>query len=215
MREENKKQPSQKVPLQKKPWFWPVFYVSCAILFVGMIFAFNTLNKDEEAGTKLVQEKTGPKVEVNTKAESMKYPFEEANLDKVQVVQEYYDVEADAKTRENALLVWNQTFSTSTGISLAMNSEPFEVLAAMSGEVAEVKLDKFTGNSILINHPNGMQTRYSSVSDITVKTGDKVEQGQTLGKASENEWNPTAGVHLHFEVLEKGASVNPRKLLAF
>lgn len=216
MREENNPQSSQKELLTKKAWFWPSFYISCSLILVGMIFTYNTLSKQENAPeTNLVQEETGPVVETNTRPESMKYPFQEANLDKVQVLQEYYDVEADEKTRENALLVFNQTFSTSSGISLSINGEPFEVVAAMSGEVAEIKLDSFTGNSILINHSNGTQTRYSSVSDITVKKGDTVEQGQPLGKASQNVWNPTAGVHLHFEVLENGVPTNPRKLLSF
>lgn len=219
MREEkNNPQPSQhdKESLQKKVWFWPAFYVGCSLLFVGMIFTYNTLTKEENAPkSELVQEETGPIIETNTRPESLKYPFQEANLQNVQVLQEYYDLEADEQTREKALLVFNQTFSTSSGISLAINGEPFEVVAAMSGEVAEVKLDAFTGNSILINHSNGMQTRYSSVSEIAVKKGDLVEQGQPLGKAAQNDWNPSAGVHLHFEVLEKGVAVNPRKWLSF
>lgn len=216
MGEEKNQQPSQKVQLQKKPWFWPVFYVGCSILFVGMIFTYNALTKEEVApGTALVQEATGPALEVNTRAESLKYPFAEANLENIQVLQDFYDVTADAKTRENALMVFNQTFSTSSGVSLSLNGEAFEVIAALSGEVAEVKLDAFTGNSILLNHTDGTQTRYSSVSDIKVKAGDKVEQGQPIGKASANEWNPSAGVHLHFEVLEDGVPVNPRKVLSF
>ena len=213
MREENtNQQPSQ----EKKRWLWPAFYAACSLLFVGMILTYNMLSKEENAPqTELVQEQTGPVIETNTRPESMKYPFKEANLDNIQVLQEFYEVKADEKTRENALLVFNQTFSTSSGISLSNNGEPFEVIAAMSGEVAEVKLDPFTGNSILINHSNGMQTRYSSISDITVKKGDVVEQGQPLGKASQNDWNPTAGIHLHFEVLENGVPTNPRKLLSF
>ena len=47
-------------------------------------------------------------------------------------------MEADETTRENSLLVFNQTFVTNTGVTLSMNSEPFEVVAAMSGKVEEV-----------------------------------------------------------------------------
>ncbi|RKJ53665.1 M23 family metallopeptidase, partial [Butyricicoccus sp. 1XD8-22] len=119
------------------------------------------------------------------------------------------------ETREKALLVFNQTFSTSSGVSLSMNSEPFEVRAAMSGEVTEVKLDAFTGNQIIITHPNGMETRYSSVTDILVKEGDEVIQGQPLATTTDNEWNPTAGVHLHFQVLQDGEHINPRDFLSF
>lgn len=217
MREENKYEPTQAKQLQKKKWFWPAFYAGCSLLIMGLVFTYNTLTKPEEtqpvAG--LVQEQPGPVIETNTRPETLKYPFAEANLEKVQLLQQFYDVAADAKTRENALLVFKQSYTTSSGISLAMDGQPFEVSASMSGEVAEVKLDAFTGNSVLINHANGLQTRYSSVSDITVKTGDKVEQGQPIGKASENEWNPSAGVHLYFEVLENGVPTNPTKYLSF
>ncbi|MNH38614.1 Stage II sporulation protein Q [compost metagenome] len=60
-----------------------------------------------------------------------------------------------------------------------------------------------------------MQTHYSSVKDIAVKEGDEVTQGQALGKATDNEWNQAAGVHMHFEILENGKYINPKKLLAF
>ena len=60
-----------------------------------------------------------------------------------------------------------------------------------------------------------MKTIYRSVSGILVKKGDEVSQGQTLGTASENEWNATAGVHLHFEVQKDGIAVNPGSYLGF
>jgi stage II sporulation protein Q len=50
---------------------------------------------------------------------------------------------------------------------------------------------------------------------ILVKKGDMVKQGQAMATTTENEWNPTAGVHLQFEVLENGEAVNPRTYLAF
>lgn len=216
MREEKKPQPSPKEPIQKKPWFWPVFYVGCSLVFVGLILGVNALMGDDKASKdELVQKDPGLLVETNSRAETMKYPFKEALLDEVSVVQDFYDVAADEETRQKALLVFNQQFSTSSGVSLSIKGEPYEVLAAMSGEVVEVKLDAFEGNSILLKHANGMQTRYSSIADITVKTGDTVEQGQPLGQASENEYNQAAGVHMHFEVLENGKAVNPKKLLAF
>ena len=96
-----------------------------------------------------------------------------------------------------------------------MNGEPFEIVAAMSGKVEEVNLDPFEGDEIIISHSNGMQTKYRSVSGILVKVGDEVEQGQALATAAENEWNPTAGIHLQFEVFEDGVLINPESLLAF
>lgn len=218
MREEKQFKPSpNKKSWQKKPWFWPSIYAAIAVVLIGLIFSYNAIIGDEEE-EKVVQENATDEstvIETNAQVETLKYPFDEEQLDSVEVLQDFYDVTADAETRENALLVFNQTFSTSSGVSLAVNGEPFEVLAAMSGEVTEVKLDAFTGNQIVITHPNGMETRYSSVTDILVKEGDTVVQGQPLATTTENEWNPSAGIHLHFEVLENGEHVNPRNFLAF
>lgn len=219
MREDNNKQnkTSQKTNWQQKPWFWPTIYGGIAVVLIGLIFTYSALTREDENET--VNEPTvqdeSPVIETNARTETLKYPFDESQLENVKVLQDFYDMNADAKTRENALLVFDQTFSTSSGLSISINNEPFEVLAAMSGEVKEVKLDSFTGNKIIIAHPNGMETHYSSVSDILVKEGDLVEQGQPIATTIENEWNPTAGIHLHFEVLEDGKHVNPRNYLTF
>ena len=213
---EDKQKPSQK-PFMQRPWFWPVVYSSMALMIVAVILGFNQVYDSQQEGA--VKEETPVQdqnlISTSTKEETLKYPFKEEYQGEVAILQDFYDVNADEATRENALLVFNQVYTTSTGVTIAINSEPFEVLAAMSGEVAEVKIDDFTGNTVTINHPNGMQTRYHSVADILVKQGDQVAQGEQIATSQENEWNPTVGVHLHFEVLDNGVLVNPRKYLSF
>nr|WP_106783547.1 M23 family metallopeptidase [Lysinibacillus timonensis] len=224
MREDNKSNipsPTNKnEKLQNKPWFWPSVYAAIAVALIGLIFSYNALigNNEEEQNVAVqgpASDEENTVIETNAQVETLKYPFDETKLEQVAVLQDFYDITADEATREKALLVFNQTFSTSSGVSLSVNSEPFEVRAAMSGEVTEVKLDAFTGNQIIITHPNGMETRYSSVTDILVKKGDEVVQGQPLATTTDNEWNPTAGIHLHFEVLQDGEHVNPRDFLTF
>lgn len=213
---EEKQRTSQK-NLQQQPWFWPVIYSAIALALIGIIIGYNALV--ERAENDMLQtevaDPTEVLVETAVQKETMKFPFKEAHVNEVTIVQDFYDMEADEASRENALLVFNQVYSTSTGVSLAINSEPFEVLAALSGEVVEVKRDTFTGNSITINHVDGYQTRYSSVTDILVKEGDQITQGEQIATTIDNEWNPAAGIHLYFEVLEQGQTINPRKLLAF
>lgn len=217
MREDKNSQPSQKGQWQKKTWFWPAVYAGGALMLAGMLFGYNALvsNVEEAPLPDLAQVEPGPVVETNARTETMKYPFKEADQSKVQIVQEFYEVKADPKMREKALMVFNQTFTTSSGVSIAMNGEEFEVVAALSGKVIEVKLDKFTGNKITLEHPDGKQTHYSSVKDILVKKDDQVTQGQSIATATDNEWNQAVGVHMHFEVLDNGAYVNPKTLLAF
>lgn len=221
MREENKQKPTpKKGNMTKQRWFWPVIYASFSILLVAGVWGYSALtNSPKETGTSNLTAtndgKENPTVETNANAESMKYPFKEALLKEAKVIQDYYDVEASAESREGALLVFNQTFTTSDGIAISVNGEGFDVLAALSGTVEEVKDDPFTGNEITISHSNGMTTKYGSVGDIKVKKGDKVDQGQALGKTISNEYNPTAGTHLYFEVMQEGKSINPKSLLAF
>ncbi|WP_397537063.1 peptidoglycan DD-metalloendopeptidase family protein [Rummeliibacillus pycnus] len=220
MREENKQKPTpQKSNVTKQRWFWPVIYASFSILLVAGVWGYSAFtNSPKETGTSnltATNSPTSPSVETNATAESLKYPFKEALLKDAKVLQDYYDVEASEESREGALLVFNQTFTTSDGIAIAVKGESFDVLAALSGTVEEVKNDPFVGNEITISHANGMTTKYSSVGEITVKKGDKVDQGQKLGKAISNEFNPTAGTHLYFEVMQEGKHINPKSLLAF
>lgn len=221
MREDNKQKPTpQKTNVTKQRWFWPVIYASFSILLVAGVWGYSALtNSPKETGTSQLtatnDNNESPTVETNATAESVKYPFKEALLKDAKVIQDYYDVEANEQSREGALLVFNQTFTTSEGIAISVNGEGFDVLAALSGTVEEVKDDAFVGNEITISHSNGMTTKYSSVGDIAVKKGDKVDQGQVLGKAISNEYNPNAGTHLYFEVMQEGKHINPKSLLAF
>ncbi|MHA6259005.1 peptidoglycan DD-metalloendopeptidase family protein [Sporosarcina sp. CAU 1771] len=221
MREEKPKAPSQnKKNAQTKSWFWPVIYSSIAIVFVGMIWGYNALIKEDAPGLagdtvngkpdtgNLIVETAAPK-------EVIKFPFAEALLDDVAIIQDYYDAEADEADRENALLVFNQSYEMNTGVSVSIEGKPFEIVAAMSGTVEEIISDPFKGNEIILTHADGLQTVYGSVTGVLVQQGDEIIQGQALGTATENEWNPAAGVHLHFQVLADGVAVNPNLYLVF
>ena len=63
------------------------------------------------------------------------------------------------------------------------------------------------GNFVLVNHGNGLQTLYAHCQKVTVKVGQKLQEGQVIanvgrtGRATTN--------HLHFEVRVNGKPVNP------
>jgi murein DD-endopeptidase MepM/ murein hydrolase activator NlpD len=63
------------------------------------------------------------------------------------------------------------------------------------------------GNMILIDHGNGMVTRYAHHSKLFVKTGDQVTKGQTIGMVGST--GRSTGPHLHFEIYMNGKRVNP------
>ena len=216
---ENKFKPS-KQKLQQRIWFWPAVYSALAILLIFAVVGYNYLSQPDNSAKQDEQEAKnneggGTTVPVNAQGETMKYPLKEELVKNAQVLQEFYDVNAAPEIQQNALLVFNQTYSTSQGISISVKGEPFEVLAAMSGEVQSVKMDPFTGNKITLVHANGYTTIYNSVGEILVQEGDHVTQGEPLGKTIENESNPYAGVHLHFQVKKDDVFINPKTLLAF
>lgn len=202
----------------KQQWFWPLIYTLVALLIVAFVLVYNTyVNVDDDVevvGEDPVISEEQP-IETSVQQESMRYPFDEMYVDRATIVQDFYDAQADAADQQDALFVFNNTYTTSNGISIAIDEEPFQVLAALSGVVESVEVDAFVGNTVTLTHENGFVTKYSSLSDVVVEEGDEVLQGNPLGTAVANESNPEAGVHLHFQVLQNGAYINPRSLLAF
>lgn len=63
------------------------------------------------------------------------------------------------------------------------------------------------GNMILIDHGNGMITRYAHHSKLYVKVGDQVTKGQVIGQIGST--GHSTGPHLHFEIYMNGVRRNP------
>ena len=73
------------------------------------------------------------------------------------------------------------------------------VLAADGGIVDTVKYLNYSyGHYVIIDHGNGYKSWYGHMSTIDVKKGDKVAQGQQIGKSGNT--GKSTGPHLHFEV---------------
>lgn len=97
--------------------------------------------------------------------------------------------------------------SAHRGLDIATSTgTPFK--AAASGTVASAGYSGSYGNMILISHGNGVQTLYAHCSQLNVSTGEKVSQGQIIGKVGTT--GNVTGPHLHFEVRKNGVILNPQ-----
>ncbi len=81
------------------------------------------------------------------------------------------------------------------------------ILAADGGTVSFAGWQGGYGNFVIINHGNGIVTRYAHCTKLLVKSGQRVGQGQTI--ALRGSTGHSTGPHLHFEVMVNGAFRNP------
>lgn len=91
-----------------------------------------------------------------------------------------------------------------------------KVCAAAEGTVYTVYEDETMGNTVVISHRDGYTTRYSSLAaEVSVKAGDTVRAGQTIGTVGNTALLETAiGDHLHFSVSCNGEIVDPADFLS-
>ncbi len=67
------------------------------------------------------------------------------------------------------------------------------------------------GNAIVIDHGFGITTRYGHLSEIKVKEGQFVKQGEVI--ALQGNSGRSTGPHLHYEVRYGSTPLNPKKFL--
>ncbi len=85
------------------------------------------------------------------------------------------------------------------------------VYASAAGVVILAKTSyvpgKGYGKEVIIDHGNGIRTRYAHLSKILVTKGQKIKRWEVIGLVGET--GKTTGPHLHYEVLVHGKPVDP------
>jgi len=82
------------------------------------------------------------------------------------------------------------------------------IMAAGDGRVTHSAYNGVNGHYVFIQHANNIVTKYLHLSKREVKSGDRVRQGQTIGRLGAT--GRVTGAHLHYEFLLDGVHRNPR-----
>ncbi|MDP4632057.1 MAG: M23 family metallopeptidase [Alphaproteobacteria bacterium] len=98
------------------------------------------------------------------------------------------------------------------GVNIAA-SEGASVGAAAKGRVAFVGTNiKSFGKLVLVKHDGGIITAYAHLGDISVKEGDIVTAGQSIGTIGRS--GRVDSPQLHFEIRKSRQPVDPRSLIS-
>ncbi|MBR1640558.1 MAG: M23 family metallopeptidase [Treponema sp.] len=89
--------------------------------------------------------------------------------------------------------------------------EGTEVRACAEGRIVMAESRISTGWSIVIEHLPGLYSLYYHMSELKVKEGDMVKQGELIGKSGST--GLATGPHLHWEIRLNGSAVCPEYFL--
>jgi murein DD-endopeptidase MepM/ murein hydrolase activator NlpD len=105
--------------------------------------------------------------------------------------------------------IYNNTYEYyHTGIDFNVcSASNTNIYAAASGTVVFAGPLVVRGNAVIIDHGWGVYSGYWHQSQIAVKVGDIVKEGQLIGYIGNT--GRSTGFHLHFEIWVNGAQVDP------
>ena len=171
-----------------------------------------------------------PKIKVELAVEKK---FTEPSPEQLQQIEEAKKVKADYLSRVTPERRWEGKFSApvDADVSDVFGSQRIfngiaqsphfgldyrvhtgtPVAAMNQGTVVLARFLYYEGNFVVIDHGQGLLTLYLHLSELKVKEGDKVKQGQEIGLSGGT--GRATGPHLHVAVRWQGTYLDPARLL--
>ena len=131
---------------------------------------------------------------------------------KVKIDKNYYETESSKEEQESSIIFYDGTYMQNSGVHY-MSDETFDVIAMMSGTVSNVTDDPLLGKSVEIRNSNELIVMYQSLSEINLKKGDIVSQGQVIGKSGSCKLYGEIANGLQIEMYKNGTIINPIKTI--
>lgn len=131
-------------------------------------------------------------------------------IENITIAKTFYNYLDSPESQQNSLIYYDGMYLQNTGVDYK-SDEVFDIVSILDGEVTKVTENNLLGKIIEITHQNKMISVYQSLGDISVKEGEKVLQGQVIGKSGNANIAKELGNHLHFELIYNGVNVNPEQ----
>ena len=184
-----------------------IFILSMGVITSGLILSYDLFSNNKKSELQHVSSevvesnKTIPVVKQNI----ISLPY---TLDTVKINKNYYNKDESEENQINSLLYYKDTYMQNTGVLYTGEAE-FDVVSVLDGEVTSVTKDEILGNVVEVSHSTNLITIYECLGEVSVKPGDKISQGDKIGKSGSVDIDEGYGNALIFEVNLKGEIINP------
>lgn len=146
-----------------------------------------------------------PVVKEEEKSDIIVKPYIDGN---VKVTRSFYNFDDESKNQENSIYYYGYTYMQNEGIDYS-NDEMFDVVTVLDGKVLSIINDEIYGNTVVIDHSNGIVSKYQFLSKIEVKKDDTIKRGTVIGKSGTSKIDNDERSYLHFELNINDINVNP------
>ena len=130
--------------------------------------------------------------------------------EKVKIGKYYYDYKDTREEQQNAIIYYEGSYIQNSGIDYIYDQK-FDVVSIYDGTVIKVVEYELLGKTVEVKHDNNIISVYQSLSEVNVKNGDTIKQGEKIGVSGNSKINSELGNHLHFELYINGQVSNPEE----